>query len=90
MFGPKLFNFTNMLSGISKTLNIVNNVIPIYKETKPMVNNVRNALNVLKELGNNTTNRIINKTNEHMKPFKDNNTYDTNLINNKKGPTFFK
>lgn len=40
--------FTKVLSGISKTLNIANQVIPLYKEAKPMINNAKTILSVLK------------------------------------------
>lgn len=35
-------NLFKVLSGVSKTLNIAKNVIPIYKDTKPLVTNVKN------------------------------------------------
>ncbi len=43
-------SFTKILSGISKTLNVANQVIPLYKEAKPMINNAKTILGVLKEL----------------------------------------
>ena len=44
-------SFTKVLSGISKTLNVANQVIPIYKEAKPMINNVKTILGTLREFG---------------------------------------
>ena len=45
---------TKIISGISKTLNIANQAIPIYKEIKPMVGNARKVISVIKELNSET------------------------------------
>ena len=54
MFGQNTLSsaltFTKVLGGIKTGLNIVNQVIPLYKEVKPMVTNARKVLNVLKEI----------------------------------------
>ena len=54
MFGQNTLSsaltLTKVLGGIRTSLNIVNQVIPIYKEVKPMVTNARKVLNVLKEI----------------------------------------
>ncbi|MDD2409373.1 MAG: hypothetical protein PHD03_01475 [Bacilli bacterium] len=44
-----------ILSGLSKTLGIANQVIPLYQQTKPLVKNVRSAYNLIK-----TNNKISN------------------------------
>ena len=57
-------SFTKVLSGISKTLNVANQIIPIYKQAKPMINNAKNILSVLKDVNikpNNTTNNNSNQ-----------------------------
>ena len=63
MFGPRIgtstFSFGKLLGGLSKTLGVVNQVIPIYKEAKPIIQNARTAFNLVKELGSTTTNRIM-------------------------------
>lgn len=43
-------SFSKVLSGISKTLNVANQVIPLYKQAKPMINNAKNILSVLKDI----------------------------------------
>ena len=49
MFGAgKNLNFTNVLNGLSKTLNIANKAIPLYMQAKPMIGNARNAFNIAK------------------------------------------
>lgn len=39
-----------VISGISKTLSIAQQAIPIYEQTKPMIANARKAFSVIKEL----------------------------------------
>ena len=59
-------SFTKVLSGISKTLNVANQVIPIYKEAKPMINNAKTILGALKEFGkSNNSNSGANSTNQN-------------------------
>ena len=54
MFGQNTLSsaltLTKVLGGIKTGLNIVNQVIPLYKKVKPMVTNARKVLNVLKEI----------------------------------------
>ena len=56
--------FTKVLSGISKTLNVANQVIPIYREARPMINNAKTILGALKDIGkNNNNSSSTNNTN---------------------------
>ncbi len=98
MFGPSSFprvfpslSLGKVVSGISKTLGMVNQIIPIYKEAKPMINNARNAINILKEFSNSTTNRVMSKKEENLNLVKEQIKNMGNKINNSnsKGPTFF-
>ena len=100
MFGPRAFipsfsrglpglSLTKVIGGISKTLGVVNEIIPLYKEAKPLVSNARNAINIIKELGNTTTNRVMSKKEENLKPIKEKIASINNSISNQKGPTFF-
>lgn len=43
----KKFNFTNFLTGASKTLNVVNQAIPIYYQVKPMINNAKTMFRIM-------------------------------------------
>ena len=52
---PKTFNFSNFLNGASKTLNVVNQAIPIIKEVKPIFNNARTVLKIVNGLNTNIT-----------------------------------
>lgn len=97
MFGPRTvfsgLSFGRVLGGISKTLGVVNQIIPIYKEAKPMINNARSALSIIKEFGNTTTNKVMTNTEKNLKPIKEKiNSINSSTIQKaelKKGPTFF-
>lgn len=94
MFGPRLgassFSFGKLLGGLSKTLGVVNQVIPIYKEAKPIIQNAKTAFGILKEFGSSTTNRIMSNTEKNIKPIKEKiNTIKSVNLNSSKGPTFF-
>jgi len=56
MFGTNTINsgltFGKVLNGISKSLSIANQVIPLYQQAKPMINNTKTILDVLKGLKN--------------------------------------
>lgn len=91
MFGAPINNgltFTKLLGGISKTLSIANQVIPIYREAKPMINNAKTILSVLK--GMNTSNSATTSSNSSSKinlPKKD--TLTKPLTINTNSPKFF-
>jgi len=94
MFGPKIttnpLSFGKVLGGISKTLGVVNQVIPIYKEAKPMIQNAKTAINLIKEMGSVTTNRVITNKEKNIKPIKEKiNTINNVNFTSNKGPTFF-
>jgi hypothetical protein len=46
---PQTFSFAKLLSGLGKTLNFANQVIPIYKEVRPIIGNAKNILSIAKE-----------------------------------------
>ena len=63
MFGAPVNNsltFTKVLGGISKTLSIANQVIPLYREAKPMINNAKTILSVLKDVNKPKQKQITN------------------------------
>ena len=55
MYGSNLggitsgLSLTKVISGISKTLNIANQVIPLYQQVKPIISNASSILSVFKE-----------------------------------------
>jgi len=67
MFGNNLptsgLTFTKILGGISKTLSVANQVIPLYQEAKPMINNAKTIFGVIKGLNNNDVKKERQKKN---------------------------
>lgn len=88
------FSIGKIVGGLSKTLGVVNQIIPLYKEAKPMIQNARNAMSLIKEFSNTTTNKIKTNTEKNMTPIKEKieiikNINEQSNFQNKKGPTFF-
>ena len=63
---PGGFNLSRLLGGISKSLNVANQVIPIYQQLSPMVQNARRAFGALKEMSNGKANNPINNMPKKM------------------------
>lgn len=54
---------TKVIGGMSKTLNVVNQLLPLYKEAKPMLSNAQNAFKIAKEfMTPNTTVSVKSKS----------------------------
>ncbi len=51
-------SFTKIISGLSKTLQIANQMIPLYQKAKPMISNARNMMGILKEFKKNNAKTI--------------------------------
>lgn len=86
----KKFSLSSFLSGASKTLNVVNQAIPIYYQVKPMITNAKTmfkVMNAVKAPDNKTTKHISNNYNKtHNQTQKTN----SNIKHNNEGnPTFF-
>lgn len=91
MFGAPVSNgltFTKVIGGISKTLSIANQVIPLYREAKPMINNAKTILSVLK--GVNSSRPASNKTviDTNTSAQKKDTSIDTRRVNTNT-PVFF-
>ena len=79
----KTINWSGLLSNTQKTLNIVNQAIPIVYQIKPMVNNARTIFKVANEFSK--TNSNNNQNNVYQ-----NNEKNFNSSNNSdSGPNFF-
>ena len=91
-FGPTMANtslfsrlfgnikLSSILSGASKTLNFVNQTIPVIKQIPPMINNAKTMFNVINEFRKVDEVKTDKKINSNI------------IINNKKvdnEPTFF-
>lgn len=73
MYGSNLGGITNNLSiskvikGISKTLNIANQVIPLYQQVKPIINNASSILSVFKEFNSNDDKNTKSSSSNNIK-----------------------
>lgn len=89
MFGNNIpttgLTFSKVLSGISKSLNIANQVIPLYQQAKPMIKNAKTIMSVLKDFNP----QEKNKANNIIKPKESNNEIEIKPQNIKNGPMFF-
>ena len=88
MFGPNItgngLTFGKVLGGISKTLSIANQVIPLYQQAKPMINNAKTILEVLKGL------KSDNKTTTLVKEIEPQDIKENTIsIRSNNSPTFF-
>ena len=68
----KKFSLSGFLSGANKTLNVVNQAIPIYYQIKPMVNNAKTMLRVMSAVKS-SDNKPSNNYNSDTKNNKNNN-----------------
>ena len=86
----KTINWAGLLTNTQKTLNIVNQAIPIVYQVKPLVNNAKTMFRVASELtksNTNTSNKSVsNIANKHQ----DSNSYSNlSSSDNNEGPSFF-
>lgn len=88
MFGTNVvssgLSLTKVLGGISKGLSIANQVIPLYQQAKPMIQNARKVMSVLGELKK--TNNI-SKTTVDVKNVKE--KTESLKIQSTNSPVFF-
>ena len=71
-----------VLSGLSKSINIAKEVIPLYESVKPMIRGAKNLPKILNTLNKSSKENETNKKYSTIKT-----TIESSLISN---PTFFK
>ena len=54
------FSFSSFLNGASKTLNVVNQAIPIYYQVRPMINNAKTMFKIADALKDDKKNQTSN------------------------------
>ena len=77
----KKFNFSSFLSGTSKTLNVINQAIPVYYQIKPLFSNAKTIFKIANAVKSNNIN-----TKEFTNNIVSNNTP---TIKNDSNPVFF-
>ena len=70
---PAKFSFQSLLTNTQKTLNIINQALPIVKEVKPIVNNARTLFGVMKGF-----NKVDNRNNYTISKEVTNNVKENN------------
>ncbi len=62
----KAFNWNGLLNGASKTINVMNQTIPLVRQAKPMFNNMKSILQLAKSFNNETSKQSkLIKDNKH-------------------------
>lgn len=93
--GLRNINFGNILTNTSKTLNVINQAIPVVKQVGPMFNNMKSILKVASLFNdattpsnnNNNNNSSNNKVNNETSDERNENTITNNSYSN--SPNFF-
>lgn len=75
-YRPRTLNFRSFLNGAERTLNLVNQAIPIYKEIAPVIKNGKTVFRILNEF-----------TKDDSVNIKSTNTNTSDNFD--EGPTFF-
>ena len=93
--GLRNINFGNILTNTSKTLNVINQAIPVVKQVGPMFNNMKSMLKVASLFNDATTptnstrnNNTKNTANIEKNKTKENTTTN-NSYSNSNSPNFF-
>lgn len=83
------FNWSSLLNNTQKTLNIINQAIPVFYQVKPIWNNTKTVFKIMgaiKDDDSNTTRAVNNNINNTNNV---NNTSTSNLNNSNNTPSFF-
>ena len=67
-FKEKKFNWTNILNNTQKTLNLINQAIPVYYQVKPIIQNVGTVFKISHALKNSNEESIPDASNTHNSP----------------------
>lgn len=57
----KGLSFIKIIGGLSKTLQIANQIIPIYQKARPAIANAKSMLNSLKEFNSKKATKVIDE-----------------------------
>ena len=83
----------SILNNTQKTLNVINQAIPVYYQIKPICSNLKNfgkIMSIFNEPDNNNNNNNINSNNINNLNYNINQTNEINKKENSQGlPTFF-
>lgn len=70
LFSSHNINWSNILNNTQKTLNVINQAIPVYYQVKPIYNNAKTMLRMVNALkdDNKENNEIKEKETNHQGP----------------------
>lgn len=80
--GIKKLNWGNLINNTSKTLGLINQTIPIVKQTGPMINNIKSMVRVASLFKDETDIKRSIKTNTNTNYNNSNNINQQNTTNN--------
>lgn len=86
-FQKNKFDWGGLLTNAQKTLNVINQAIPIFYQIKPIWNNAKIMLNIMNAVKDDDK----KEKNSSTVSYKNSNEFDNNQItnNNHNGPQFF-
>ena len=88
--GKAKFNWSTILNNTQKTLNIINQAIPVIYQVKPIYNNAKTIFRVMGAVKDNGVNINTTKKEENISTKQDSNIKTKqNSTNNQDSPTFF-
>lgn len=85
----KKFSLSSFLNGASKTLNVVNQAIPIYYQVKPMISNAKTMFKVMSAVKSSDNKQSKNNINNYNYSNSKKDTTIKNNYSNSNNPTFF-
>lgn len=88
LFSGRNFSLSSIMSGTQKTLNLVNQAIPVIKQVSPVVRNAKTMFKVMNEFKKPDT-PATNKTDKKDIINENVTVQETNKIEEDSGPTFF-
>lgn len=84
------FSFSGFLNGASKTLNVVNQAIPIFYQVKPIINNAKTMFRIIGAVKDNDTSNNNTNDNNNTKNISTTIKNNTNIETfSEENPTFF-
>lgn len=85
----KKFSLSSFLSGASKTLNVVNQAIPIYYQVKPMITNAKTMFRVMNAVKSSDNKQTYNTKNSPQQYQKQSTSSPKVATPTEGNPTFF-
>lgn len=86
---PSLFNFGEILNKTQKTLNVINQAIPIFYQVKPLWNNTKTILKIANIVNEKTIKTPQKSVNNNVNQKETNETNLKKQVTNYNEPIFF-